>query len=666
MWRFFMLSVLCGLIGMSPSEGGRLYVSPKGNDSWTGTLAQANRNGDDGPFATIERAREAIRQARKMSGRREPATVVLREGTYRLQETLALGPEDSATTYEAAKGDRVTISGGRLITGFGPTEVNGRKVLVADVPGVKDGKWSFTQLFVNGVRRPRTRLPKEGWYYIADLAGVPFDVEWTKGQDRFRFKEGEIKNWKNLSDVDIVGLTLWVEMRMPIKSVDEASHTVELAKKSTFRLTEDQNQRGGRYFIENVFEALDTPGQWYLDRPAGKLYYYPMPGEDAEKIRVEAPSLEQIVRVVGEDGKPVEEVAFRNISFAHSEFRMPAQYSGSAQAAVDVPGAVYFENARNCSVSQCDVSHIGTYAVEFGKGCRGNKVEKSRMVDLGAGGVKISAGSEGTTVVDNEIGDGGKVFMSAVGVWIGDSPSNKVLHNNIHDLYYTGVSLGWTWGYAETRTRENIIEQNHIHNIGSAVLSDMGGIYSLGTQPGSVLRNNLIHDIQSYGYGGWGIYTDEGSSGILIENNVVYKTKTGGFHQHYGKENIVRNNIFALASEQQLQRSREEEHLSFTFERNIVYYEQGALLGSNWANDHYEMDHNVYWDASGRPVEFAGVSFDEWKKRGHDEHSVIADPLFVDAKKRDFRLKPDSPALKMGFKQIDASKAGPRGRTGPQ
>jgi parallel beta-helix repeat protein len=188
----------------------------------------------------------------------------------------------------------------------------------------------------------------------------------------------------------------------------------------------------------------------------------------------------------------------------------------------------------------------------------------------------------------------------------------------------------------------------------------MGGIYTMGQSQGTIIRYNLIHDILSHGYGGWGIYTDEGSTGILIENNVVYRTKTGGFHQHYGKENIIRNNVFAFAKVGQIQRTRMEPHLSFTFDHNIVYWTEGPTLHGNWKDDKYKFDYNVYWDASGKPVEFAGKSFADWQKAGQDEHSVIADPLFVDLQKGDFALQPDSPALKAGFKPIDLTGVGIR------
>ncbi len=663
------LTALCtisALLSVSAGLCREFYVSTSGNDAGDGTLSK--------PFATIERARDAIRQLKQnQGGLKNSVTVYLRRGVYFLKSPLLLGPEDSGTkdfpiTYMAFPGEKVIISGGRLIEGFIPAKANGRDVLAAYIPDVKEGKWNFTQLFANNRRLMRTRLPKKGYYRVRDLAGVPFDVEWGVLQDKFTYEGNDIKRWKNLSDVDVVALHFWVESRMPIKSVDESTQTVELAKKSVFRLTEDFGHRGARYFVENVFEALDTPGQWYLDRSEGKLYYYPHIGEDVKREQFFAPVLDQLVRVVGDanSSKSVEYINFTNIRFAHNEWKLPEDKSGAPQAAYIVPGAIFFENAKNCSIVNCEIANIGTYAIEVSGGCKGIRIERNRIVDLGAGGVKIRAGSERTIVADNEIGDGGKIFMSAVGVWIADSPGNIIAHNHIHDLNYTGVSVGWVWGYGNSAARDNIIEYNHIHHVGREVLSDLAGIYSLGIQPGTVERNNLIHDCMSATYGGWGIYTDEGSSHILIENNIVYRTKTGGFHQHYGKENILRNNIFAFSLQDQLQRTRPEDHKVFTFERNIVYYDKGSLLGGNWNDDKQVMDYNVYWNASGDPVTFAGASFEEWKKRGHDQHSIIADPKFVNPKKFDFRLQPGSPALALGFKPIDISKVGPRVPIGPQ
>ena len=214
-------------------------------------------------------------------------------------------------------------------------------------------------------------------------------------------------------------------------------------------------------------------------------------------------------------------------------------------------------------------------------------------------------------------------------------------------------------GYSPTTAHHNVVEFNHIHDIGRGVLGDMGGIYCLGDSPGTVLRNNLVHDVYDYHTGSLAIYTDEGSTGILIENNIGYGTTYANFHQHYGRENVVRNNIWALGRHCQLSRGQEE-HLSFTFERNIVYFDNGKLLTGGWTNDRFIMDRNLYWDTSHPDgnIKFGDATFAQWQARGHDRHSLVADPKFADAAHADFRLPPDSPAFKIGFLPIDTSKIG--------
>ena len=646
------------------------YAAPAGNDLWSGKRATPNSDKTDGPFRTVARARDAIRALRREpGGLRQPVTVYIRAGTYFLDEPIVFTPEDSGTlecpiTYAAYKREKPVLSGGAEITGWKRGEIHGRKAWVATIPAAKEGSWYFRQLFVNDERRPRPRLPKGGFNRVVGLIDAPTDAPWHQGQDRFQFAGEDIQPWRNLEDVDVVALTLWVEARMPIAAVDPDKRIVTFAKKSVFHLKDDFSGGGARYYVENVFEALDTPGQWYLNREASVLYYLPNPGEQMRKCRFVAPRLEQVMRLEGDPQNQhwVEHIRFEGLSFMHTEWTLPADKSGSSQAAVIVPGAIYLRGARNCNLHECTVAHIGNYAVEIAEGCADNSITCCDMHDLGAGGLKVGPGSARTIVSDNEIGDGGHIFHSAVGVWIGNSGHNQVIHNHIHDLYYTGVSVGWTWGYGPSEAVANRIEHNHIHHVGRGWLSDLGGIYTLGVSPGTVLRYNLIHDSFSATYGGWGIYLDEGSTDIVVENNVVFRTKSGGFHQHYGRENIIRNNIFAFAKETQIVRSREEDHRSFTLERNIIYWNEGVLLGSNWKNGNFLLDRNLYWNAGGEPVTFPGKSLDEWQASGQDVHSIIADPKFVDPGKGNFTLGPDSPAMALGFQPIDMSNVGPRPR----
>ncbi|MBU0607863.1 MAG: DUF5123 domain-containing protein, partial [Armatimonadetes bacterium] len=244
---------------------------------------------------------------------------------------------------------------------------------------------------------------------------------------------------------------------------------------------------------------------------------------------------------------------------------------------------------------------------------------------------------------------------------IGASGNNQITHNDISDFFYTTIAVGWSWGYRPTVSHNNKIEFNHLHHLGWGVLSDMGGVYTLGISDGTTVSNNVIHDVYSYdryGGGGWGLYNDEGSSNITLENNLVYNVKTGTYHQHYGKDNTVRNNILCFSMNGQLQRSRPEEHNSFNFENNIVVWKEGDLFRGNWRNLHMTTRKNCYWLTSKEPVMFHEFTLQEWQAKGQEAGSIVADPLFKDAEGYDFRLDPASPALKLGFKPFDYTKAG--------
>jgi parallel beta-helix repeat protein len=426
--------------------------------------------------------------------------------------------------------------------------------------------------------------------------------------------------------------------RSTITSVDEAAHVATL----TLDPRPSNRESDGRYYVENAVDSLDSAGEWYLNAKAHTVSYWPMAGENMQAEQAIAPVLTQLVRLEGrpEQGELVRNVVFRGLQFAHADWTMSEKGYADTQAAMPAPAAIEGIGALDCTVEKCTVAHSGGYAIYFGRGSKRSRVRACELFDLGGGGVKLGDERQfpddkqqnyENVIADNHIHDLGLVFAPAVGVWVLQSGRNQIVHNHIHDLFYTAISVGWTWGYGENQSKANIIEYNHLHDIGKDVLSDMGGIYTLGIQPGTRIRNNLIHDISSFTYGGWGIYPDEGSSAMLIENNIVYNCKSAGFHQHYGRENTVRNNIWAFNRENQLMRTRAEQHVSFIFERNIVYFDEGRLLGSDWKGEGFTMKGNVYFDTRTKDIRFAGQTFSEWKAASRDAGSIIADPLFVNA-----------------------------------
>jgi len=646
------------------------------------TLTVAPGAAGAGQYAGLAEARDAIRQMKQQGGLPGPVHVVVKGGVYRIGKPVVFTPEDSGTAgapifYEAAPGERPVISGGRVIAGWRQEDA----FWVADVPEAANRQWEFGALWVNGERRVPARSPNsrhpagdfpqddEEFKTLGPVVEKDAGGKDVKSATKFQYRPGDIQNWPDIEDAFVMVFHSWATSILRVKNLDEQNHIVEFTGPARWPFGYWQPDQ--RYFVEHIFAGLDQPGEWYLNRETGKLYYYPMPGEDMATAEVVAPVAGQLVLLEGRpgEGKFVENVHFNGLAFHHTGYKIEPEGHSDAQAAVSVPAAIHFTGARNCSIKNCEIAHTGTYGVWFRTGSVADVMQHCELFDLGAGGVRIgeteNPASEneavGRVVVDNcFMHDGGRIFREAVGAFIARSSYNTISHSEICDFRYSGVSVGWSWGYDPSSANHNVIEYNRIHDCGRGQLNDMGAIYTLGVSPGTVLRGNLMHDILSHPrlYGGWGIYFDEGSTGIVAEKNVVYNTSTGTFHQHYGKENIVRNNILAYSHIEQLIRSRDEEHLSFTFENNIVFFNNGRLLGSTWKNGNYRLDKNVYWDELGHEFDFAGMTFDEWKAKGYDVNSVIADPLFVDPHAADFRLKPDSPAFALGFEPFDLSSSG--------
>jgi len=635
----------------------------------------------DGPLASMTEARDAIRKLRKAGKLPGPVRVVFAAGRYELAEPVTFMPAESGTaetpiTYEAANGAEVILDAGRPITGFRDA---GDGTWEADLPDVAAGKWRFEELYVNGRRATRCREPDEFWFYADSRVPEGIDPLTGKKADlskrAFRAKPKQLAGLEGfrrqqLADVVMVAYHSWNVGVHRLAEADTKTGLVITTGGTSWPFFKWKNTQ--RFHLENYPAALDEPGEWHLSRD-GRLRYKPLPGETLATARVFAPVARGFLTITGEQasGRFVEHLTFRGLRFRHAGHALPEDGRSNFQAAVGTPAAVTLNGARHVAFEECEFGFIGGYGVHFHNACRDSRMTKCYVHTLGAGGVwigdttwkKAPAEVDATdhiTIENCIIRGGGRLFRGAVGVLIAHAADNALTHCDVSDFRYSTVSVGWMWGYGPSPAVRNRVEYNRLHHMGYGIMSDMGGVYTLGESPGTRVCNNVIHDVYAYTYGGWGLYTDQASTGILFENNLVHDVKTGTFHQHFGKENVVRNNILAYSLNPQIKRSKNEEPLSFTFERNIVYWKTGDLLGGRWSDGNFKMRRNLYWREGGEPFDFMGKSFAEWRKAGHDQRSIVADPKFVDPAGRDFTLEPGSPAERIGFVPFDPSEAGVR------
>jgi len=552
-------------------------VAPDGNDANPGTPQK--------PFATMARARDAVR-AKIAAGLTAPIEVQIRGGTYRITQPIVFSTADSGTaehsiSYVACPGEQPVISGGRFIGGW---QVQADGTWKTTIAPVKSGDWTFRQLYVGGKRATRARHPNSGYLRVEQVG--------TDRRTNFRYKTGDLQSYANVENIELVFLHDWSITRVPLKSIDESTRTLTV-----------QHQVGGpsrwavmnwfeaqpRYFLENSAEFLDEPGEWFLDRTSGDLTYRPRPGEQPDTTRVVAPVAEQLLVVQGdpESGRPVCNLHFVGLSFEYSAWAPPGNVywgrqactynspqSGAATAShreAD-PAAVQFDLVQRCTFRDSRVRHTGASGMWLGRTCCDNRIEGTVVSDTGGNGIMIGEGQ--TRVVDgrpwwqaapaqaaannvvsnNVVRAAGQELFGGVGVWVGLAARTTVAHNEVSDHPYTGISIGWMWWNPRTRPeprntpcRQTIVAHNHIHRC-MLTLSDGGGIYSLGNQPDSVIRGNLIHDIpENVGRAeSNGMFLDQGTGSFTIEQNVIYGVPRSPLRFHKGWHNVVRNNVFQV------------------------------------------------------------------------------------------------------------------------
>ena len=604
--------------GISPAEASRqqvlsapsdspavtIHVSTQGNDAWTGKSASAA--GGDGPVRTLQRAQTLARaeSAAVPTGKlRQPIRVLIQRGTYQLASPLVFTPADSGSvqapvSYEAVTAGSVTLSGGALLV-MHATKAASDPVNFGLPAGAEDTWQGGGQLYVNGVRATLARQPKSGSYWFVQRP-LTLDSESANetGREAFGVSK-EAATWlAKLSAAErshaIVQVRhVWNSSQHRIAGVVGPADQLRVTPRTRWPfLSAGLSQR---YFIENLPSALTAAGEWVATATA--IQYRPTAAQAGRPLEAVLPLLERLVVIRGDgaSGKWVEHLTFRGLQFAHTRYLTPREGFSDPQAALTVGAAIEADGARAISIENCDFSHLGGYGVWLRKSVRDSRISNSVFTDLGAGGIEIgtirdlndgAVPTSGNLIAQNQIGHTGQIFPGAVGVWIGQGFDNTVTQNLVHDTTYTGISVGWTWGFGPSASGNHRITNNLLVNIGRSQLSDMGGIYTLGTLTGTVISGNVIREVRAYpgygpgrGLGAWGIYNDEGTTGVLVEDNIIVGTDSGAYHLHFGRNITVRNNLMAGGKQGEIRLTRTlESGPQATLDGNFIVSKAGQPI----------------------------------------------------------------------------------------
>ena len=656
-----------------------LYVSQAmGDDAHNGFAPVTDKFGN-APLKTVDKAIELIKEQRE-GGLCRPMTVSV-VGDYYVNKPIAIEDVNGITLEPFSKKGR--IIGGVSIGGWKRGQYNNVGCLCATLP---EGTPDFTDLYVNGKRASVTRYPKTGTLKILnsesymenqDLSSQGFftSSKW------FLVDPRDLAGLDNILDATINYYHFWVDEHSPIESYDKESGKLTMSYQSRFTSTPLYEKSSAvDYYLTNVPNGFSDAGEWYLDRNSRTVYYIPTEGESRESIEVFAPVTDKLFIIRGEDIRIrgfeltcTSSDYASNKWYAHNDFDDgDILYGSDIQSVCWAPGAIYFEGAMRCSVTECTVHGLGVHGIEIGRACHRIRIEKNEIYDTSAGGIKVAGGrakddaAYATTdcvIRGNHIHHGGTRYAAGCGILVMDSSDNEISENEIHDFLYTGISVGWVWGYLESTTFGNLIRGNHIYNIGNGDLSDMGGIYLLGRQSGTVVSENRVHDVKCHVYGAWGIYLDEGSSNMTVENNVVYNTGKESVHLHYGRDNVIRNNILYGEESSTFITSKVEDHNQAVLENNVMITRGAGVFSVNWfnimkPNINKCFIYDLERENAVMVTEKEGQSFSvkEWEALfDWDCNNVEINPEIPGLAEHDFSLSPDSPIVELGFKPLPDS-----------
>lgn len=685
------------------------YLSPQGNNEWSGTLASPNSQQTDGPFATLERARDAVRELKKTKS--TDIKVFIRAGTYTLTKTVVFGLQDSGTeeatiTYAAYPNETPVFSSGREITAW--KKVTGK---LPNLPSAAQGKvWEAD---VKG--RFLTLYDAQGMLPRAQSEHIPSLTGGTSTS--LHFPKGRLKNWSNIEDVEMLvrPTRAWVMNVLPLKSVDEKKNIAHTRIPATYGM----NKKG--FWLENVLEELDQQGEWVLNTKESKVYLWPR-----DDSPVYAPQLIEFIRVEGKIDElgpidvPVRNIHFRGLTFTHGErFTLSKDDKGLQHDwdMLDKANAlVRFRGAENCVIEQSHFLHSGSGAIRVDLHGINNKISDNHIEYLGGGGILLSGYGPGTKdvnkhnlIYNNNIHHVGLIYWHSPGIYVNQSGNNRVANNLIHHTNYTALNISGfvtrffvkqnkressrtiRWHEIAEKppknptlddlrpylhTRNNLIELNEIHNA-MQILGDGNGIYIRGAGPGNVIRRNYIHHLVAPTNSQGAMRTDGGQMDTLISENLIYKTRSQGmtlklnnrFENNIIADVIAPRGTYLKIVEGPMKGASNKGNIFYSSNPDCNFISQpGGGNNKKFGEDSrgrviarmqdVDSDNNIYFCKKNPSI--SDKVLKELQIGGTDANSRNVDPLFVDAENGDFRFKANSPAIEMGILPFDISKVGLR------
>jgi len=546
------------------------YVSVTGSDRNDGSLAA--------PFASLEKARDAVRQSHTFG---ERVTVYLREGTYRLSHPLVLGPEDSGAPgspviWSAYNGEKPVISGGEQLQ---PAwEKTSSEILRASI----GAGFNFRQLYVNGQKAVRARTPNVGSF---------FQFETDKQSDGFNIRPDILTEDFDLSGVEIAAKCKWMHKRLQIDSVyaaGEYQRAVIDAAQWDLILNGPQGVRkykGEDYWLENSLTFLDQPGEWFYDSKSGTLYYLPRADERSMSTKIIIPTQQTLISLEGSLNDPVTDIDFKGLTFRHTGWADPnlhgfvdvqantllpqkenekkdPQYRHQQQK-VRIPAALQIHSGSRLRVENCTFENLGGTGLTFNYGGQNNRIVSNRFSDIAASAIEVGNDAyrpedpamwpRRYLVFNNLIQGIGTEYFGSLGIKVFYADHALISHNTIRDIPYSGIDAGWGWFDNETvlQARNIRIEHNRVENYLNELI-DGAGIYSANPVFGSVICENYIKDMKSVRGADPAIYNDGCGAYWQIESNVVERADRMLGQQSWGgqrKRDIAASGNYSTTSE---------------------------------------------------------------------------------------------------------------------